>query len=74
MQKRDPLTLPPIDSNQRYAIDEAAAYLRQSISKTYADVACGALPGFKVGKRLYVHGETLIAQSRPRASGSSDSE
>ena len=57
-------TLPPLDENQRYSIDEANAYLRQSRAKTYSDINCGALKTIKDGKRRYVPGSEIIARSR----------
>ncbi len=56
--------LPPIDKNQRYTIDEAAIYLRQSVSKTYADAKKGTLGTFTDGSRRYVPGTSLLARSR----------
>jgi len=58
--------IPPVtvDSNQRYAIPEAAAILRISRAQLYEDIADGRIRVFKEGRRTYIHGSTLIARSR----------
>lgn len=56
-------TLPPLDLNQRYSLAEAAAYLRQSRSKTYQDVQSGKLPVIEDGRRRYVPGRAIAARS-----------
>ncbi|MCH9694782.1 MAG: helix-turn-helix domain-containing protein [Gammaproteobacteria bacterium] len=61
----DIVELPPIDCNQRYTINEAAIYLRQSISKTYEDAKKGTLGTFRDGRRRYVPGTALLARSKP---------
>lgn len=55
--------LPPIDPNQRYQIDEANAYLRQSRAKTYNDITAGNLKVIRDGARVYVPGTELIRRS-----------
>lgn len=55
--------LPPIDPNQRYQIDEAVQYLRQSRAKTYTDINAGLLKTIKDGKRTYIPGSELIRRS-----------
>lgn len=55
--------LPPLDPLQRYTIPEAAAYLRQSRSKTYEDIASGRLETIKDGRRRYVTGRGIVARS-----------
>lgn len=55
--------LPPVDPNQRYGIDEANAYLRQSRAKTYNDIAAGALKVIKDGKRTYIPGSEIVRRS-----------
>jgi excisionase family DNA binding protein len=55
--------LPPLDVNQRYTINEAAAYLRQSRSKTYTDIKEGSLPVIKDGARTYVPGRAIAKRS-----------
>lgn len=59
----NPLSLPPLDMNQRYSIPEATAYLRQSRAKTYVDIRTGKLPVLKDGKRTYVTGRVIAARS-----------
>jgi hypothetical protein len=58
-----PHTLPPVDPNQRYEVEEARAYLRQSRSKTYSDIAAGALKVIKDGKRTYIPGSEIVRRS-----------
>lgn len=64
-----PRTLPPVDPNQRYEIDEAKDYLRQSRSKTYSDIASGALRVIKDGGRTYVPGSEIVRRSTLQAAG-----
>ncbi len=64
MKTTELVDLPPIDENQRYTIDEAAIYLRQSVSKTYNDAKIGTLGTFTDGRRRYVPGTALLARSR----------
>jgi hypothetical protein len=52
-------SLPPIDLQQRYTIPEASLYLRQSIAKTYQEIAAGRLRVQKSGSRTYVHGAEI---------------
>jgi excisionase family DNA binding protein len=59
--------LGPLDTRQRYTINEAAAYLRQSRGKTYQQINDGTLPVVRVDKRVYVHGSTLAAVLAPPA-------
>lgn len=56
--------LPPLDERQRYTIDEATAYLRQSRAKTYQDITNGKLESFLDGRRRYVSGSAIAARSR----------
>jgi hypothetical protein len=39
--KHSPSPLPPLDTRQRYDLDEAARYLRISRSTLYNDIAAG---------------------------------
>lgn len=55
--------LPPLDVQQRYTIEEAAAYLRQSRAKTYSDIREGRLTIIKDGSRTYVPGSEIAARS-----------
>lgn len=59
--------LPPLDANQRYTIDEAADYLRTSRVRVYQKVHANQLRLIKDGRRSYIGGIDLIAQSRPAA-------
>lgn len=59
--------LPPLDPLQRYSIDEAATYLRQSRAKTYQDISAGRLESFTDGRRRYVSGRAIAARSEGRA-------
>lgn len=51
--------LPQIDVNQRYTIDEASAYLRQSREKTYRDIRDGKIKAISDGRK-YITGKELI--------------
>jgi len=59
--------LPPLDPNQRYTIDESADYLRVSRPTIYKKVANGQIRLIEDGRRRFVPGVDLIAQSRPAA-------
>jgi hypothetical protein len=56
-------TLPPIDPNRRYPIEQANQYLAQSRAKTYNDIAAGSLKVIKDGKRVYIPGSEIIRRS-----------
>jgi excisionase family DNA binding protein len=56
-------TLPPVDVHQRYTIDEACVYLRQSPAKTYSDIARGELRVIKDGSRTYIPGSEIVRRS-----------
>lgn len=55
--------LAPVDSNQRYEIPEASAYLRQSDAKTYNDIKQGKLAVIRDEGRTYVPGSEIIRRS-----------
>jgi hypothetical protein len=55
-------TLPALDANQRYTIEEATAYLRQSRAKTYKDMAAGKLASMTDGRRRYIPGSAIIGR------------
>lgn len=59
-----PAPLPPLDLLQRYSLDEASRYLRQSRAKTFQDIRDGRLEVLKDGRRTYVSGEVIAAKSR----------
>lgn len=58
--------LPPLDLNQRYSVEEAAAYLRQSRAKTFADIGSGKLSSLTDGRRRYVPGWAIARASGAR--------
>jgi hypothetical protein len=62
-----PLTLSPLDVNQRYTIAEAAAYLRQSRTKTFQDIKGGLIEVIRDGKRVYVPGSVIADRSKIRS-------
>lgn len=62
--KDNSTALPAVDANQRYGIEEACRYLRQSRAKTYADIRQGLLKIIKDGRRTYVPGTEIIRRSR----------
>jgi hypothetical protein len=57
------LSLPALDLRQRYTIPEASLYLRQSVAKTYLEIAAGRLKVLKSGSRSYVHGTEIARAS-----------
>lgn len=67
MSRNSAHDLPALDELQRYTIDEATAYLRQSRAKTYKDISAGRLESFTDGRRRYVPGRAIAARSRPAA-------
>jgi excisionase family DNA binding protein len=56
--------LPPLDANQRYTIDEAAAFLRISRVHLYANVKAGKLRLLKDGRRSFIPGAQIVAASQ----------
>lgn len=60
-------TLPPLDLNQRYTIDEACAYLRISRAYLYQQIKNGSLPTVEDGSRRFVHGQVIAERSRAAA-------
>jgi excisionase family DNA binding protein len=59
--------LPPLDLNQRYAIDEAALYLRCSRAHLYRLIKREELPTIQDGRRTYVPGSAIADRSRAAA-------
>ena len=55
--------LPPIDAHQRYSIDEASAYLRQSREKTYRDIRDGKISAISDGRK-YISGRELVKRAQ----------
>jgi hypothetical protein len=58
------LQIAPLDERQRYTVDEATAYLRQSRAKTFLDIRAGLLPVIKDGRRTYIPGSAIAQRSR----------
>lgn len=56
--------LPPLDLNQRYTIEEAAAYLRISRAGLYNLIASGAVQSITEGRRRFIPGDVIAARSR----------
>jgi excisionase family DNA binding protein len=59
--------LAPLDINQRYAIDEAALYLRCSRAYVYRLIKREELPTIQDGRRTYVPGAAIAERSRVAA-------
>lgn len=64
-------TLPPLDPNQRYSIEEALDYLRSSRSHLYEKIAAGEIRTLKDGRRTYIPGSEIIAASTIQPDASS---
>ena len=56
--------LTPLDPQQRYTVEEANSYLRQSRAKTYQDISAGLIRTIKDGRRTYIPGSEIIARSQ----------
>lgn len=56
--------LPPLDSAQRYSIEEAIVYLRSSRKTIYDDIRLGRLATILEGRRRYVPGAEIARRSR----------
>ena len=61
--KQSPSPLPPLDTQQRYDLDEAARYLRISRSTLYNDIAAGLITTIKDRKRRFVPGAEIARRS-----------
>lgn len=55
--------LPLLDSQQRYAIPEAAALLRVSRAKVYQLISAGSLKTLHEGARVFIPGSEIVARS-----------
>lgn len=64
-QRVDPLTLPPLDLNQRYDAVVASAYLKQCLATTRKQIADGILESFTDGRKRYISGSAIAARSKP---------
>jgi excisionase family DNA binding protein len=53
-----------IDARQRYAIDEAAQYLRISRARLYQKIAAGEIRLLKDGRRSFIPGSAIVAASK----------
>lgn len=58
-------TLPPLDTQQRYSLSEAAAYLRISRPLLTRRIATGAVATIKDGRRRFVPGVEIARLSAP---------
>jgi excisionase family DNA binding protein len=58
------VALAPLDINQRYTISETCSYLRTSRARLYQHIATGKIRVLKDGKRSYISGAEIAAQSR----------
>ena len=56
--------LPPLDTAQRYAVEEATDYLRTSRARLYERIAAGEIKVIKDGRRTYVPGSEIARLSR----------
>ena len=57
-------TLPALDLNQRYTIEEACAYLRISRAQLYKKISEGSLSTIEDGRRRFVPGQVIAERSR----------
>jgi excisionase family DNA binding protein len=53
----------PLDSAQRYSVDEAIAYLRTSRATVYNLINAGSLRVIREGKRVFVPGTEIARRS-----------
>jgi excisionase family DNA binding protein len=58
-----PPPLAPLDTQQRYDLDEAARYLRISRSTLYNDIAAGLIASIKDRKRRFIPGVEIARRS-----------
>jgi hypothetical protein len=56
--------LPPLDTAQRYSIEETIAYLRSSRNTIFNDIRHGRLATIQEGKRRFVPGSEIARRSR----------
>jgi excisionase family DNA binding protein len=62
-KKKTVSALPPLDSAQRFTVDEAIAYLRSSRQTVYKLINAGELRVIKEGNRTYVPGSEIARRS-----------
>jgi excisionase family DNA binding protein len=60
-------TLPPLDTAQRYTVNEACQYLRVSRSYLYQLIRNGQLRTIDEGRRTFVPGTAIADRSRVAA-------
>jgi hypothetical protein len=56
--------LAPVDSNQRYTVEEAIRYLRSSRASIYKDIREGRLITIQERARRYVPGSEIVRRSQ----------
>jgi hypothetical protein len=59
LRNRTPQPPPYFSPELRYSVPEAAALLRQSVSRTWADIASGKLTPLRDGGRVYIPGTEI---------------
>ena len=55
---------PPLDQSQRYAVDEAARYLRLAPSTTWLRIGQGHIHTIREGGRTFIPGTEIARLSR----------
>lgn len=63
--RQAPKPIPPFDSQLRYTISEAAAYLKTSHMTIYKLLHSGDLEGIKEGCRTFITGRSIAARCAP---------
>ena len=58
------VTLPPVDTNQRYSVPEGVAYLRTCRAKVYQMIKAGQIRVIKNGSRTLIPGSEIARLSR----------
>jgi excisionase family DNA binding protein len=58
-------SIPPFDSQLRYTVSEAAAYLKTSRMTIYKLLHSGDLEGIKEGCRTFIAGRSIAARCAP---------
>jgi hypothetical protein len=61
--------LAPLDTAQRYTIEESIAYLRSSRKTIFDDIREGRLASIKEGKRRFIPGSEIARRSRLPTNG-----
>jgi excisionase family DNA binding protein len=55
--------LAPLDTAQRYSVEEASSYLRTSRQSVFKKIAAGELRTIKDGRRTYIPGAEIARLS-----------